>query len=58
MFGLKIATEQVARIALENNINNNIITMNSQDGLTVSSNDSQYGIRLTSVGLQFLLSGT
>ena len=50
MFGLKIASEKVAREALENNINNNIIKMDAQTGLTVSSADSSYGIRLTSAG--------
>lgn len=57
MFGLKIASETVARSAIEHNINNNIITMNSQNGLTVSSSNNTYGIRLTSVGMQFLLNG-
>ena len=57
MFGLKIASETVARSAIEHNINNHIITMNSQNGLTVSSSDNTYGIRLTSVGMQFLLKG-
>ena len=55
MFGLKIATEKVARETLESNINNNIVTMNSQTGLTISNADKTYGIRLTSVGMQFLI---
>lgn len=57
MFGYKLASEAVAREALASSINNNIVEINGQNGVTISSANAQYGIRLTSVGLQFLLNG-
>ena len=58
MFGKKIAAETIARQALEGNINNNIVTINGQNGVTIKSANEEYGIRLTSAGLQFLLNDT
>ena len=55
MFGYKLAAEALERKLLSDNINNNIVTINNQDGITVSGEDSSYGIRLTSLGMQFLL---
>lgn len=58
MFGLKLASEAASRKLLAQNINNEIVTVDGQDGVTIkNASNPSYGIRLTSLGMQFLLSG-
>jgi hypothetical protein len=61
MFGKQLASETLERQLLNSNINNQIVEINGENGITISGKDTQghsYGIRLTSLGMQFLLNGT